>query len=144
MAECRPGAAAALAQRPPLRISQGRLLLAATLPASDDTAAARRQHEADALRRRLTRIAAAENAHALISTPSLCWATSSPKPPACLQQQLYQAFDLQFPYDSVKHQVSIRAVLTPATPAGDSDAHRRTAGWGCLLSLERPQTSPAI
>jgi site-specific DNA recombinase len=36
--------------------------------------------------------------------------------PAQLQQQLYQAFDLQVLYDSGKHQVSIHAVITPATP----------------------------
>jgi site-specific DNA recombinase len=36
--------------------------------------------------------------------------------PARLQQQLYQAFDLQTLYDSGKHQVSIHAVITPATP----------------------------
>jgi hypothetical protein len=33
-----------------------------------------------------------------------------------LQQQLYQAFDLQILYDSGKHQVSIHTVITPATP----------------------------
>jgi site-specific DNA recombinase len=36
--------------------------------------------------------------------------------PARLQQQLYQAFDLQILYDSGKHQVSIHTAITPATP----------------------------
>jgi site-specific DNA recombinase len=36
--------------------------------------------------------------------------------PARLQQQLYQAFDLQILYDSGKHQISIHTLITPATP----------------------------
>jgi hypothetical protein len=36
--------------------------------------------------------------------------------PARLQQQLYQAFDLQIHYESGKHQVSIHAVITPPPP----------------------------
>jgi hypothetical protein len=38
-------------------------------------------------------------------------------PPARLQQQLYDAFDLQMLYNKEGHQVSIYAAITPATPA---------------------------
>jgi hypothetical protein len=37
--------------------------------------------------------------------------------PARLQQQLYDAFDLQMLYNKQDHQVSIYAAITPATPA---------------------------
>ena len=37
--------------------------------------------------------------------------------PAQLQQQLYDAFDLQMLYNKQDHQVSIYAAITPATPA---------------------------
>ena len=37
--------------------------------------------------------------------------------PARLQQQLYDAFDLQMLYNKEDHQVSIYAAITPATPA---------------------------
>jgi site-specific DNA recombinase len=144
-------------------------LLAATLPAADHDAAARRQHDTDTLHRQLRQIDAAENAHAreiealaglppgsaavtalrgrLISRfteledqraaihrqlTALTVPATSQDPdlldalpllgdiltqaPARLQQQLYQAFDLQILYDSGKHQVSIHAAITPATP----------------------------
>ncbi len=92
-------------------------LLAATLPASDDTAAARRQDEAGALRTRLTRIDAAENAHALIATPSLCWATILTEAPGLPAAAALPGLRPPAPIcDSGKHQVSIHAVLSPATP----------------------------
>jgi hypothetical protein len=53
--------------------------------------------------------------------------------PARLQQQLYQAFDLQILYDSGKHQVSIHAVITPSTP--------RTLA--AILSDSEPPATPS-
>jgi site-specific DNA recombinase len=162
-------------------------LLAAALPAGDRDTAARRHDQAGVLRKQLTRIDAAENAHAreiealadlpagsaavtalrtrliarfteledqrahiqrqltaLDSTPVV---TQDPAlldalpllgdilttAPARLQQQLYQAFDLQILYDSGKHQVSIHAVITPSTP--------RTLA--AILSDSEPPATPS-
>ena len=65
--------------------------------------------------------------------------------PARLQQQLYDAFDLQLLYNKPDHQVSIYAAITPSTPATLAAilADCRTPGTGATAqsSTDNPQAA---
>jgi hypothetical protein len=65
--------------------------------------------------------------------------------PARLQQQLYDAFDLQMLYNKEDHQVSIYAAITPATPATLTAilADSGTPGTGTTPESSTPSTEPA-
>ncbi len=87
-------------------------ILAATLPADDTDAASRQQQQAEA---QLTDLATPAPRPDLLDVLPLLGDILT-RAPARRQQQLYQAFDLQILYDSGKHQVSIHAVISSATP----------------------------
>ena len=63
--------------------------------------------------------------------PCLRWPASSPTHPT-LQAQLFAALDLQLIYKKDTHQVTIRATITPSTPAT----------LAAIIALSEPPTTP--